>query len=122
MFIHAEGEDLKNGDVHAFMRMGTDLQNNYYEYEIPLQITPFGAQSDADIWPDANRLEVELEIFNALKLERQNFTQDPLAFFEKKLPNGHIVRVKGLPDLSNIRSMMLRIRNHAEKTDGQENL
>ncbi len=122
MFIHAEGEDLKNGDVHAFMRMGTDLQNNYYEYEIPLQITPFGAQSDADIWPDANRLEVELEIFNALKLERQNFTQDPLAFFEKKLPNGHIVRVKGLPDLSNIRSMMLGIRNPAEKTDGQENL
>src|SRR5690606_8100329 len=40
MFVHAEGDYLKDGDVHAFLRVGTDGTENYYEYEIPLSVTP----------------------------------------------------------------------------------
>jgi len=42
MFVHAE-ESLNNpvadGEVSAFIRFGTDLTSNYYEYEIPLKLT-----------------------------------------------------------------------------------
>src|SRR5690606_18129207 len=43
MFIHAEsiidntnGTELQNGQLVAFMRLGNDLTNNYYEVQIPL--------------------------------------------------------------------------------------
>jgi cell surface protein SprA len=35
------GKSILNGnDLHAFVRLGTDYTDNYYEYEIPLQVTP----------------------------------------------------------------------------------
>ncbi len=46
MFIHAEsvpGEPVvEDGDISLFVRLGTDYKNNYYEYEIPLSVTPAG--------------------------------------------------------------------------------
>ena len=43
MFVHAEAVEneslLKNGDLSVFVRLGTDFNNNYYEYEIPLILT-----------------------------------------------------------------------------------
>ncbi len=40
MWIHAEAliddnTDLKSGDLSLFLRLGSDVKNNYYEYEIP---------------------------------------------------------------------------------------
>ncbi|MDD4645944.1 MAG: cell surface protein SprA, partial [Bacteroidales bacterium] len=43
MFVHAEAVDkdkLKDGDLCAFIRIGSDYTSNYYEYEIPLKLTP----------------------------------------------------------------------------------
>jgi cell surface protein SprA len=42
MFVHAEGEQLKDNDLNAFLRLGVDYQDNYYEYEVPLKITQPG--------------------------------------------------------------------------------
>ena len=41
MFVHAEGEDddLKEGDLSCFIRLGTDFTSNFYEYEISLKPT-----------------------------------------------------------------------------------
>lgn len=43
MFVHAEAlwgtGALMKSDLRAFIRLGTDLTNNYYEYEIPLVVT-----------------------------------------------------------------------------------
>jgi cell surface protein SprA len=53
-----------------FIRLGTDYRNNYYEYEIPLKVTPPGRYDnnrDEDrliVWPEENRLDIELEIFS----------------------------------------------------------
>ena len=41
MDVHAEQiEDLnlEDDDLRVFIRMGSDYQNNYYEYEIPLKL------------------------------------------------------------------------------------
>ena len=45
MDVHAEaieGEPLKDGELRLFLRLGSDYTNNYYEYEIPLNLTPAG--------------------------------------------------------------------------------
>jgi cell surface protein SprA len=43
MEAHAEalpGEVLEDNELVAFIRMGSDYQDNYYEYEVPLELTP----------------------------------------------------------------------------------
>jgi cell surface protein SprA len=116
MFVHAEGEGLENGDMRAFMRIGTDLESNYYQYEVPLTITPEGAVDEAVIWPSTNEINVALEEFYKVKLDRQNSGSDPNGFYTKTLPNGHVIKVIGLPDLSNVRTIMLGISNPPEST------
>ncbi|MBL4716707.1 MAG: cell surface protein SprA, partial [Bacteroidia bacterium] len=76
MFIHGEGEDLRDGDLTVFVRLGTDFTSNYYEYEIPLKITPPGSYFNDDesdrkiVWPAENHLELPLEILRQVKLAR----------------------------------------------------
>ncbi|MCB0732999.1 MAG: cell surface protein SprA [Flavobacteriales bacterium] len=111
MYIHAEGDNLQNGDVWAFIRIGTDLENNYYEYRMPLNITLPGAALQTEVWPEANNMDFALEDLYNLKLERENATGSKTATFEKTTANGHLIRVVGLPDLSQVRSMMLGILN-----------
>ncbi|MGE0567170.1 MAG: cell surface protein SprA, partial [Bacteroidia bacterium] len=43
MNVHAEAPQnstLNDGDLNLFVRVGSDYNNNYYEYEIPLKLTP----------------------------------------------------------------------------------
>lgn len=119
MYLHAEGIDVVDGQVWAFMRLGTDLEQNYYQYEMPLKITPDGAFLKADIWPVENYLEVELQKFYDIKLERNNVLGDNVSEYVKTLPNGHRIRVVGLPDLSQVRSMLMGVMNPTEN-DKQE--
>jgi cell surface protein SprA len=113
MFIHAEGESegLKNGDLRAFIRLGTDLENNYYEYELPLNVTPDGSNDATQIWPTENELNVALEEFYLAKQLRSNagasFTDD----FVYDLGGGKKITLRGLPDMSNVRVIMLGVRN-----------
>lgn len=131
MFLHAEamvGDNiLRNGDVSAFVRLGSDIKNNYYEYEIPLDLTEHGhynTNSGSDrlkVWPEQNMLDVDMDAFTNVKKARnaaklagesgvsytQRYTmQDPNS------PN-HRVTVQGNPSLSDVRVMMIGVRNNA---------
>ncbi len=49
MFVHAEapvGQVLNDYEMTAFIRIGSDQTDNYYEYEVPLQVTLPGQYSD----------------------------------------------------------------------------
>lgn len=114
MFIHAEGEELMNGDVTAFIRLGTDYQDNYYEYEIPMQVTPPGTTDRALIWPAANELDVRFEQLIDAKLAREDAgwpVNEP--FFVRDGTN--LITVEGQPDLSKIRVIMIGVRNPLRK-------
>ena len=54
MYFHAEpgadGSNLNDGDLSAFVRLGSDFDANYYEYEIPLTVTPWYTSDDELIW------------------------------------------------------------------------
>ena len=71
MFVHAEGEEdnLKDGDLSCFIRLGTDFTSNYYEYEIPLKVTNHGANGRLEVWPVENNIDIEFEQFQGNKKE-----------------------------------------------------
>ncbi len=122
MFVHAEesgGETIEPGELTMFVRLGSDFEKNYYEYEIPLEMTTGdlnpndeGPYAEA-VWPEANRLNLQLELLQAVKNER-NSTNAPLNFLysipdpEQPLNN---VGVKGNPNLGLVKSIMIGVRN-----------
>jgi cell surface protein SprA len=68
------------------------------------------------VWPVANNIELRLQDLYDLKLEREQTTGSRVAEYEKTLPNGAIIRVVGLPDLSQVRSIMLGVLNPDQPT------
>ena len=110
MFIHAEGEQTNTGEVTAFIRIGTDLTNNYYEYEIPLVMTRKGTKSPDDIWPADNEFIIDLEEFINTKIQRTNANHPYTSPYYRQLGKAKFT-VIGLPDLSSVRVAMVGIRN-----------
>lgn len=132
MHVHNEAvvddvTGLSNGDVAIFIRLGSDVKNNYYEYEIPLEVTPEGhysseGQGRSAVWPEANRLDVELETFTNVKKNRNqqkmagvgtvSYTTEYSEYDSKN----NRVSVMGNPSLSNVKVMMIGVRNNSSTT------
>ncbi|MEO7215843.1 cell surface protein SprA [Mucilaginibacter sp.] len=115
MFIHAEGDLLKDNDVNAFIRLGVDYQDNFYEYEVPLAVTQPGTRDAAAIWPAGNELNLQLDLLTSAKLARNNAKLNGLPWpFTTPFvyTDGHNkVTIKGQPDLSRLRTIMVGVRN-----------
>lgn len=124
MFVHAEklnNAPLANGDVTLFVRLGTDYNNNYYEYEVPLELTSPGyydPNSDADkgkVWPSGNEVVIDFEeITGAKEARNQQTGKDLLATqktFSLTTSDGKIISIVGNPNLATIKSIMIGIRN-----------
>lgn len=118
MYVHAHSEDqsAQTGEMAAFVRIGTDFEDNYYEVSIPLEITPPGRGAAESVWPDANEFNIlfdDLTKAKALRRERNARTNNQDAdqnYYEYQ--NGkYTISVKGNPDLSNVLTIMLGVRN-----------
>jgi cell surface protein SprA len=119
MFVHAEsvsGETpLNDGDLHAFIRLGNDFNENYYEYDIPLIISSWGISDPQEVWPEGNIMEIDLEKLVTAKLARNSASYGnpgislltPFRFVD----GDRTITIKGTPNLSNVRSIMIGIRN-----------
>lgn len=123
MFVHAESMvnqvPLDNEDLTVFIRLGTDFTENYYEYEVPLTITPFGASLDTDVWPEANNIEIVFDDLIGLKKKRNNLIETgstgvsynlEYSAADPNFPNKRI-RVRGNPNLQSIKTIMIGVRN-----------
>ncbi len=126
MEAHAEAlidGDLQDKELTAFIRIGSDYQSNYYEYEVPLVLTPHGrydkdSESDREIvWPDENRFEIDLSLFTEVKQERNRKISDPnsavsiTSVYSIFDPRGNKVSVSGNPNMSSVRTIMIGVRN-----------
>jgi len=115
MFIHAEGTSLRNYDISAFIRLGADYVNNYYEYEIPLLITQPGTADPNSIWPAANQLNLELALLTNAKLLRNSARLNgqpwPLTLPFTVSDGQNKITIVGEPDLSQVTTVMLGVRN-----------
>jgi cell surface protein SprA len=114
MFVHANSQLAEDDQLVVFMRLGTDFDQNYYEVELPLKITPGSATSPEDIWPKENEFDFQLKELYGLKArrDREGYSLDELFPREGPHPVGkHGVRILGRPDLSSVRLMMIGVRN-----------
>ncbi|WP_407426629.1 cell surface protein SprA [Arcticibacter sp.] len=115
MFIHAEGEQLRDKELSAIIRIGTDNQDNYYEYEIPLDISSPGTNDAYAIWPESNKLDLEFKKLQAAKVARNRAKLGDLpwpANVPFEYADGlRTIRVVGQPDLSKVRIYMLGVKN-----------
>lgn len=126
MDVHAEmieecDNQLEDNELRVFIRLGSDYKQNYYEYEIPLTLTEPGTYNnnyEEDrrlVWPDENRLDILFEIFQNVKQERNSIIRSggpaSLTARYSMLDGENAVTVMGNPNLSNIRTIMLGIRN-----------
>ncbi len=125
MEVHAEaliGEPLQDDEVTVFVRLGTDYKNNFYEYELPLRLTPPGRYSNdseeqrAIVWPADNKIDIELSRLLDAKLARDEAMRQPgSSISEGDIFSVHSDRarisVSGHPNLSNVRVVMVGVRN-----------
>lgn len=114
MFIHMHNEERENGQVSAFVRLGTDFKENYYEIEIPqLVATPDGPQSPEVVWPQQNELDLAIQELIDLKADRnREFSRlYSLPFTKQSLDGRYNLTVVGNPDLSAVQVAMIGVRN-----------
>lgn len=123
MFVHAEEVNplipLNDKEVTVFVRLGTDFVDNYYEYELPLYKTQWGATSPEAIWPEKNNVEIVFDELLNLKKERNNKVESGVSGvstmyeYSKTDPvNGdRKIKVKGSPNLQAIKTIMIGVRN-----------
>jgi cell surface protein SprA len=121
MFAHAEAFgnelDLRDNDLTVFIRLGTDYTNNYYEYEVPMKITPWGSGPIRElVWPGENDFDIQLEKLTDMKLTRNTLSRDPTSGITLNTPyvefdGNNKMTVIGTPTLSNVRVIMIGVRN-----------
>jgi len=126
MFVHCESADpahaLKTGNVTAFIRLGSDFTNNYYEYEVPLQVTPPGsystnnADNQSSVWPSNNQLDIVISKLENAKLARDAAINSTNSAIALQIPytikdGANNITVVGNPTISNLQVIMLGVRN-----------
>ena len=137
MFVHANADEpnqtsLSNGQLALFVRLGSDYKSNFYEYEIPLELTPadeynrYSLEDARRVWPQANMLDIALDIFTAVKKNRNKDKAAGMASYNKlysmydeNRPNNK-VSVMGNPTLGEVKTMVIGVRNVSGETKSGE--
>ena len=135
MNVHAEtGDnnnitDLSEMNMSVFLRIGSDFNNNYYEYEVPLVFTDpdlvsatSNESAEKEIWKSENLFDFNYkDVFSGLKAERNN---EALLNSEEngtlslqrysKADGRNTAFVKGSPSLQQVKVIMIGVRNKNE--------
>lgn len=121
VFFHGESttHDLEDGDLRVFIRVGRDFTENYYEYEIPLVMSDEtkGINDQENIWPALNKLNVDLSLLPALKLERNKLGLPTNKVYRKKDPNNanNELSIVGNPSLV-MKGIQIGVRNYTDQS------
>ncbi len=128
MFVHANAfetntTELDDNELAVFFRLGSDYKSNYYEYEIPLTLTPEGHYDQYStagclaVWPAENMLDIQTSLLTNLKKERNrakalgaaSYTQAYTAYDDDNPQNK--ITVMGNPSLGEVKVMIIGVRN-----------
>ena len=137
MFVHANAlkndiTDLQNGETSIFIRLGSDYKNNFYEYEVPLQLTPEGQYDTYSpvacraVWPAENMIDTDLDVLTELKKERNKrvsmglIAQNELyTGYDPDKPSNRIA-IMGNPTLGEVKTIMVGVRNNGRTVKSVE--
>ena len=127
MYVHGEkvfeNDDFKKGDLKFFIRLGSDFTENYYEYEMPFDLTDWTDNTPELVWPESNHIDISLQkLIDSTKqarnvenrLKGKNYAlSDEYAYYDDK---GNKMSVVGSPNLGDVRVIMMGVRNPKKKT------
>ena len=132
MYVHAEANNdnpdaIDDEELSVFVRMGSDFEKNYYEYEIPLTMSrdrTLNVTSDSykeEVWKEENEFNVEFELLKNIKQARNNAGHPLTEPFEMEIsdvgsPKVKRLRVKGNPNLGYIKGMMIGVMNRSDRS------
>ena len=133
MFVHANAlpgdETLADGQTSLFLRLGSDYKNNYYEYEVPLTLTPEGNYSSgqaATVWPSDNMIDIDFTLLTGTKRNRNKQRgmglisyADIYSEYDPEKPNNKVT-VQGNPSLGEVRTIMIGVRNKSREVQSVE--
>ena len=151
MYIHAEsikGNKKLPGDginddfdkrVVAFIRLGSDLNQNYYQIEVPLKPTSYGTDSSnkfssEEVWiPESNSIDIDISKLREIKSKIIGLSIDQASYFDEdinsvdeffpisKLPGDKKYKfsIKGNPSLGSVKNLMIGIKNPS-KNNGDD--
>lgn len=136
MFAHAEkptnNTTLEDDYISMFIRLGSDYKNNYYEYEIPLKLTPEGRYSGTQgrlaVWPEENMLDLPFSVLTNIKKERnaaKNRGESNISYgavyssYDPDKP-ANKVSIVGNPSLAEVKTIMIGVRNNSRTTQSAE--
>ncbi len=136
MFMHAEDDDevgnLDNNDLVGFIRLGNDLNENFYQIEIPLQVST--SNSPEGIWPEENEVNLPIELLGQIKsngISDGTLTnEDPTFYdvvggelvlvsdpFSGYVTGQHRIGIKGNPNFGDVRTLMVGVKNVSGSDD-----
>ena len=133
MFLHSEAitndvTPLQDDQMVGFIRFGNDFTENFYQVEIPLKVTPAGASNPFSIWPDANEIDLSLDLLTKLKIKAINYVYAPGEIYSLSEDDPALdpslsgkanklrLGVRGNPNFGLVRTLMVGIKN---KTTGK---
>ena len=132
LYVHAEAPEadvteLGNNDLSLFVRLGSDYKSNYYEYEIPLTLTPHGSYDGNStigataVWPQENMIDIPLNKLTDVKSRRNTLRNSNAegvnnttiySEYDDETPKNRI-SVVGSPSLGQVKVMMIGVRNNS---------
>nr|WP_315149536.1 cell surface protein SprA [uncultured Flavobacterium sp.] len=141
MFLHAESLpneiELKDNQMVAFLRIGADYSDDFYQIEIPLKVTVAPSSGDKNcpplspelVWPTDNEIDLSLKLLTdlklkSLKIDKSTLPADGIYYSDddpdveggdgdSKLRLG----IKGNPNLGLIRNIMLGLKSNEPHED-----
>ena len=112
LFVHAEskeGKAIEDGKVGLFIKLGKDMDNNYYEYFLPLRFSnPLYGSSQDSIWLVDNFIDIELDKFREVK--KSKLQNGILEVNDPDKPEAKI-RIKGVPSLGFVKVIEIGVRS-----------
>jgi len=111
-------QDLSKAEV--FIRIGTDVTDNYYEISKVNLIKAKKSSVDVDVWPLENEFDFDLAVLKSLKIKRnssigrgydQPYRED---YIDPMTNSVYKIAVRGNPDLSAILNVVIGIKNTGE--------
>ncbi|MFN2261015.1 MAG: cell surface protein SprA [Psychroflexus sp.] len=126
MFLHAEAlappnTQLQDDELVAFIRMGIDFTNNFYQIEVPLKVSDIEDLTPRGVWPLENDMNISLELLQEIKstvLGNDDYSNLELNFFDENASpvdgssnDGMKVGIKGNPSFGDVRVIMIGLKN-----------